>query len=428
LYGLTLSTTPEAAAAYDTALTRILRVQAGAEDALRDAVRIDPEFALAHAGLALLGHEYGVPVDVQAALDAAAQSQRRCTDREQSQIAAITARIHQTGGHQIQDHLAAYPRDVLMLSVAVPTIAFAGVTQLPEEAWALVEGLAPAYGGDWWYRGLLSFIRQEQERWSEAAALADRSLDAEPASGHAAHARAHVYYETGDHAEGLTWLDGWIAGSGLGSHHRAHFSWHAALHELAEGDAAAVRRRYREQLAPPLVTGPRALVDSASLLWRGVLDDVWDETVPIRPVLDAVDPVLLTRPATGHAGLHAAVALTTAGDVGGLIRLYAYAAASPTAVFPTVVAPLVSGFLAFVEERYDSAATQLTALLPALVRLRGSAAQREVVEDTLLHALMSAGRLAEARALLVRRLDRRPSRRDLRRLTRAYQSPALATA
>jgi hypothetical protein len=32
-----------------------------------------------------------------------------------------------------------------MLGVAVPTIAFAGVTDVREEAWELVETLAPAY-------------------------------------------------------------------------------------------------------------------------------------------------------------------------------------------------------------------------------------------------------------------------------------------
>jgi tetratricopeptide (TPR) repeat protein len=422
LYGLTLSTTTEAAAAYNIALSRILRVQAGAEDALFEAVRLDPEFALAHAGLALLGHEYGVPVDVDSAIEAAARSSRPSTDRERSQLAAVTARIRGTGGHRITDHLVAYPRDALMLSAAVPTIAFAGAADVPEEAWALVEGLAPAYGDDWWYRGLLAFVRQEQERWSEAATLADRALDIEPASGHAAHARAHVYYETGDHAEGLAWLDGWIAGSGLGSHHRAHFSWHAALHELADGDAAAVQRRYREQLAPPQVRGARALVDSASLLWRAVLDDIWDGPVPIRPVLEAVDPALLTRPSTGFAAMHAAVALTTAGDVAGLERLQSYAASAPAAVLHEVAASLVGGLRAFAEECYDTAADELTAVTPRLVRLGGSAAQREVVEDTLLHALMGSGRLAEARALLVRRLDRRPSRRDLCRLSRSYRS------
>jgi tetratricopeptide (TPR) repeat protein len=425
LYGLALSTTAEAASAYNTALGRILRVQAGADEAMCDAVRLDPGFALAHAGLALLGHEYGAHVDVEAALAAADRSLRGCTDRERSQVGAVAARVRDGGARQIIDHLNAHPRDALMLNVAVPTIAFAGATELPEDAWALVEGLAPAYGDDWWYAGLLAFIRQEQERWAEAAALSERALDLEPASGHAAHARAHVYYETGDHAEGLRWLDGWIATAGLGAHHRVHFSWHAALHELADGDAAAVRRRYHDQIAPPQVTGMRLLVDSASLLWRGALDDVWKVPAPIGPVLDGLHPRLFARPPTPFAALHAAIALATAGDVVGLARLHRYALAAAGTVFPTVVAPLVGGFMAYTEGRFDAAATALIAVQPMLIRVGGSAAQREVVEDTLVHALLGAGRLSEARGALVRRLDRRPSRRDLRQLSRTYQSTVI---
>jgi hypothetical protein len=276
--------------------------------------------------------------------------------------------------------------------------------------------VGPAYGDDWWYTGLLAFVRQEQERWSEAERLADRALAAEPTSGHAAHARTHVYYETGEHLSGLAWLDGWIAASGLDAQHAVHFAWHAALHELAEGDAVAVRRRYAAQLAPPLVTGARALVDSASLLWRGRLADVWRSDLPIGPVLEAVDPELLRRPPSRFMALHAVLALAAAGDVAGLGRLRRYAMASGDLVFPTLVAPLAAGFTAYVEGRFAVAAAELERLVPWLVQLGGSAAQREVVEDTLLRALLFADRVPEARALLTKRLDRRPSRSDFCRL------------
>ena len=73
----------------------------------------------------------------------------------------------------------------------------------------------------------------------------------EPASGHAVHARAHVFYETGEHVVGLAWLDEWIRTCGREANHRSHFSWHAALHELMQGDVEAVRRRYERELAPP---------------------------------------------------------------------------------------------------------------------------------------------------------------------------------
>jgi tetratricopeptide (TPR) repeat protein len=414
-YGLTLSTNATAATAYHAALRKVLLVRSGAEHDLAEAVRADPGFALGHAGLALLGHEYGARVDVPAAL-AAAERARRGSDRERSQVGAVAAHIRGDRAGAVQAHLREYPRDALMLSVAVPTIAFAGVTEVPQEAWALVEGLAPAYGDDWWYAGLLAFVRQEQERWDEAARLADRALAEEPASGHAVHARTHVYYETGDHAAGLGWLNGWIRRSAPQAHHGAHFCWHAALHELALDDAEAMQRRYRCQLAPPRVTGIRALVDSASLLWRAELAGAWDGPVPVGAVLDVVDPAVLARPRTAFAAWHAAVALAAAGDAAGLGRLGHHVAGGPAEVFPTVVAPLVAGLRAYVEGRYDAAATLLVSIRSAMPALGGSAAQREVLEDTLLQALVAAGRLDEARRLLVRRLDRRPSRRDLRML------------
>ena len=97
---------------------------------------------------------------------------------------------------------------------AVPTIAFAGVTTVPQDAWDIVERCAPAYGDDWWFAGLLAFMRQEQGRFDEAMELSCLSLDTEPGAGHSAHARAHAHYETGDHTGGLAWMDGWITGAG----------------------------------------------------------------------------------------------------------------------------------------------------------------------------------------------------------------------
>jgi hypothetical protein len=76
----------------------------------------------------------------------------------------------------------------------------------------------------------------------------------------------------------------------------------------------------------------------------------------------------------------------------------------------------VRGLELLVGGRPAAAARALQAVLPVLWRVGGSAAQREVVEDTLLFALIEAGDCAAARALLNRRLDRRPSPRELSRL------------
>ena len=41
-----------------------MRLQSGGEELLREAAALDPDFALAHAALAMLGHEAGAATDV----------------------------------------------------------------------------------------------------------------------------------------------------------------------------------------------------------------------------------------------------------------------------------------------------------------------------------------------------------------------------
>jgi len=438
--GLPLSTTAEAAAAYNAGLERVMRLQSGGDDLLREATGIDPDFALAHAALAMLGHEAGADADVQASLAAAREAVRKRGDAREASLVNVVSRrvedVRQAGAQALMSHIASYPRDVLAVSAAVPTIAFSGVTDLQREAWELVEGLAPAYGDHWWYISLLAFTRQDQGRYDEAGLLAESALSCEPSSGHAVHAQTHVMYETGQHEAGRVWLDHWVAESGRSSSHRAHFSWHAALHELAIGDTEAVRHRYYSQLAPPAVTGVRALVDSASLLWRWrVTTTDWDRAAssglavlpaftgesappPVRPVLDAVDEALLVRPETPFVALHSAMGLAAAQDGERLRALRRHCEGSSDVTVRTVVATICDALLAVGESRWSDAAELLTDVLPILVRVGGSAAQREVVDETLLFCLVNDGQAERAAALLGARLDRRPSPIDRRRLAR----------
>jgi hypothetical protein len=418
LYGLPLTTSREAAAAYNRGVRATLTIQQGSVNAIAESIVHDPTFALGHAALALLGHEQAARVDLAARMTAARRHAARSSARERSHVHAILSHI--TGdGDPLIEHLRDHPRDALLLTTAVPTIAFAGVTTVPEEAWAIVEGAAPAYGSDWWFAGLLAFVRQEQGRFDEAYEMSCRSMAQEPAAGHSVHARTHVHYETGDHAAGLVWLDDWIGSNGPGSIQRAHFSWHAALHELATCDLDAVRARWDGQLAPPDVFGSRALVDSASLLWRWALTPGASGVPEAAVVLESVSDEDVDRPRTGFMAMHAAIALCAAGDADRLRRLHRWCLGSTDRTVADVAAPLAASLLLLTQEQQAAAADGLGRLSHTLWRLGGSDAQREVVEDTRIAALLASGRCLEAQRVLDDRLDRRPSPRDVRWRERA---------
>ena len=423
-YGYTLTTCDAAATAYRRGLLDVLRLRRGAVDHLAESIAHDPTFALGHAALALLGHEMCAPVDVPARMRAATLHARRATERERSHVHAVGAHL-EGDPRPLITHLAAYPLDALLLSSAVPTIAFAGVTEVPQEAWAIVERCRPAYGDDWWYAGLLAFVRQEQGRFDEAMDLATASLAVEPGAGHSAHARAHAHYETGDHEAGLAWMDRWVTGDGAAIDSLSHFSWHAALHELSLGDLDAVRRRYETQLHPGSALGCRALVDAGSLLFRWALTPGAADVPSLAEVVAVTGRETMAHPATPFLAMHVAVALLATGDAAGLDRLATWSARHHHRTQREVVAPLARALRLMAVGHHGEAATALAILAPQVRRLGGSDAQREVVEEARIAALLRADRWDEARALLDERLDRRRSPRD--EAWRATASPALGS-
>jgi hypothetical protein len=412
-YGYELTCSSEAASAFNRGVVDLLRLGRGAERAIATSLALDPTFALAHADLALLGHETCAAVDVGARIRDAVTLAPRATERERSHVHAVAAHLRGDSGALVR-HLDTYPLDAVLLSTAVPTIAFAGVTEVPAQAWGIVERATPAYGEDWWFSGLLAFVRQEQGRYDEAMDLSCRSLAEEPTAGHSAHARAHAHYETGDHRAGLAWMDDWVRGDGAGTDSLSHFAWHAALHELSLGDLDAVRARYETQLRPADAQGCRALVDTGSLLFRWALTPDALDVPDLRGVADATPDTTLARPATPFLALHAAVLLLAQHDAVALGDLEAWAARHDHPVHREVVAPLARALRSMVAGGCSTAADELAALSTQTWRLGGSDAQREIIEEARISALLRADRHDEARVLLDARLDRRESPRDRR--------------
>jgi hypothetical protein len=246
--------------------------------------------------------------------------------------------------------------------------------------------------------------------------LASRSLDLDPTGFAGGHPMTHVYFESGDHANGVAWLDDWLPGTDPQAMFGRHLVWHSALHHLAVGDAEGALARYAG--CGGSEAGGR-LIDGPSLLWRcQLLGHVPPGTDPEKPrVSDLARRFMDAVPFT-FLGAHVALALATAGDADGL-RQFGHNAASFDAPGAAEILPaLALGLAAFVEGEHSRAADSLLRLEDRMWDVGGSHAQREVFEDTLIHALIRAGRLEEAGSRLRIRLDRRDSQLDTGLLAR----------
>jgi hypothetical protein len=192
-----------------------------------------------------------------------------------------------------------------------------------------------------------------------------------------------------------------------------HLSWHQALCALALGRIGRASDLYRAGVHPGGAWGPpiNVATDAVSFLWRSELAGQPRQPALWREVHE------YTRRAFPKAGLpfidvHAAVGNVAAGDGDGLGQLLdALAERISAGKYPAgEVVPLIAqGFADYARGDWGTAISRLEQALPQTVRIGGSRAQRDLVENTLLAACLEAGRPEDARRLVARRVERHPA-------------------
>jgi hypothetical protein len=225
----------------------------------------------------------------------------------------------------------------------------------------------------------------------------ERALALHPRNANGAHIRAHVYYEAGERAAGLAYLEEWWKDYPRASLLHCHISWHIALWQLALGRGEDAWAFYRAHLGPGVSTGPpiNTLSDGASFLLRAEMAgeprqaELWRE-------LSAYATRWFPSPGIAFADVHAALAHAFAGDEEALGRIIEFAK-GPAA---DVVAPLARAFGAFARDDWAEAGAQLRTVLATHERIGGSRAQRDLVEYALVVSLLRSGKAREARELL----------------------------
>lgn len=412
-YGLELSTTSDAAAAlYREGIDLLLATWPGAAEALEAAITADPDFVLAHAARARLHAIRGEAGPARATIAAARTLAGRWgTERERSQVAILTLAIEGKPAQALRHalaHLEAWPLDALVLSLplgAFGLFAFSGMADHDQARVDLCERHAGHYGDDWWFLTYRGWSLIENGDVGAGRALVQRAFALRRHNANAAHALAHAMFEDGSGQEADALIADWLPEYGRAGLLHGHIAWHQALVALDEGNAARALAIYTDRVRPEasLAAPINVVTDGASFLWRL---HAYGHAVPQALWEEAAAYAARAFPRGGHAfvEVHLAILAAAMGD-------RARAEADATVAGPVVPA-IHRALLAFAEGDWRCCARMLEPIAAEVVRIGGSHAQREVIEDTLLIALMRSGAAAKARALLDDRLHRRPSQRD----------------
>lgn len=417
---------PAAVALYVEAVDLLLSANDGAEARLDEALRLAPDFALAHAARARLLQMYARPAEAKAAAGAARQAAARLGDRERGHVECVALLIDGRGGDAlaaVERHAANFPRDALPLSLALGVyglLGFSGRADHHAAQRALLERIAGDWGDDWWFLTYLGWARVEAGAPAQGVPLLDRALEGNPRNAHGAHGRAHGYYEMGEAEAGRRFIAGWLPDYDPMSQLHCHLTWHQALFALQLGDADEALRLYRRTIQPAEATSPPlfTLADAASLLWRlrlhghAVAADAWAAVLELAQTA-------FPKAGVAFADVHAVLAAAGA-RADGAPRVDELDALVAAVRLPAgrVVPALGRGVAAFAAGQYDDAARLLEGALPELARVGGSHAQRDVIVDTLILAHLRAGRRERAEAALRSRCETRAHHLDAAWLAR----------
>ena len=424
--GLPLSTTSDLAAErYRDGVDLLLAAWPGAAEALEEAMAADPDFALAHAARARL-HAIRAEPDKARQRIAVAQEivARHGTERERGHVAVLALAVagQPAALGRALAHAEAWPRDVLILSLplgAFGLLAFSGMADHDQARVDLCERHARHLDADdWWFLTYRGWAHTENGDVPLGRTLTQRGFDLRPSNANAAHALAHAMYEGGAGEEAERLIAGWLPGYDRAGILHGHIAWHAALGALERGDAEQALALYAEHVQPSVSAGMPVNVvsDTASFLWRL---QAYGHTVPatLWQAAAAYSERAFEQPGFAFADVHKAIIAAAVGDRPAVTQRAAALTALVEAdrLPPGPVVPAVCrAALAFAEQDHAGCVRILAPVAAEVVRIGGSGAQREMIEDMLLLALMRSGETARARELLDRRLHRRPSPRDTR--------------
>jgi hypothetical protein len=432
-YGLGITASAEAAAHYRCGAELMFLGQPGADEALRAALTADPTLALAHAALGRIHQMNGDRPASLAAVAMAREAAAGASERERSHVEVVAQGVEGKAPKSLAlalEHLEAWPRDAVILSLPLGPFglyAFSGMADHVPARLALCERYRSLHEGDWWFQTMYGFVLVESGEPAAGRALIERAFAARPDNANGAHDLAHALYETGSAGEADALIEGWLPGYDRRGILHGHLAWHQALAALDQDDPVRALAIYSTYVRPSATAALdiNIVTDSASFLWRLGL---YGHGAPAELWREAADFAYGAYPNPGFAfaDVHLAMAAAAAGDDAVLqARLETLTAKVEAGVYRAgSIGPTATRALAaFADERFAECVDLLEPMAHEVTRIGGSNAQREVIEETLLVALMRAGETGRARTLLEARVSRRSTGRDRRWLAMLDELP-----
>lgn len=425
--GLALSTASEQAAVdFDHAMDGYLAYRADMPARLNALLAADPDLGMAHClkgYLLLMSFRADLLPAARAEAADAWRGTVNATAREQAHAGALDAWASGDPEQAVaawNQILLDHPHDLLAFKMAHflnfwlgrPEAMLASVLSV-EPRWS------PALPGFTTLLGCRCFAHEELGHYQEAEQAGREAIRRDPADLWAAHGIAHVLEMTGRRREGIDWVEGLQARWDGGNNLKHHLWWHQALYHLELGDGAKVLSLYdagfRHMASPLTEAAPDLYIDvqnAASMLFRlgrcGV--DAGDRWVELADKAEArvgdclsaftLPHWMMALAATGRDA--AAEAMLAA------MRDFSQAPGPIPLLVRDVALPVTRAVLANGQGRHERAVALMRPVLGEMVRMGGSHAQQDVLEQVFLDSALKAGASDDARLLLERAAGRHP--------------------
>lgn len=359
---------------------------------LSKAVKLAPNFAIAHVALAKQQMFYGYIELSRTSLATARALSGEVTNREASLIQVFDATINfQSNALEIAlTHLDQWPLDRFVFSLIVGPfglLAFSGQRDWREKCLALLLHHQASWPKeDWWYLSALAFSKAECGFTAEAEDLGRRAWE-QSANGNCTHSLSHIFKEQGNTTKGLSLIKTWLQGTQNRSNMRHHLVWHMALLDIESGiaDQSSMDQLYRNELDPNISQSMPLDIyaDNASFLWRCLLHDIPLNNHFVEQTLSH-GKQYFPELGFGFADMHRVLLTALAGSESEVFELRSAIAKLENHDY---LGSLLDGMLAFTQRDFSATSEQLKPLLDDTILLGGSNPQRGIIAETYQMAL-----------------------------------------